>query len=207
MTYTVKNMEAARDAIVARAKELPKHISELQSRVQTLVKDINLADIKTLPEKVAVRVKAIDLSAIDTAASKAFAPINLTQLQARTKELQERLVEIPALIQGFVTELPEVTTKLVTETTAKAKTISDSVSIFGFSVRKPATKPAAKKTATKKPVATKPAAKKTATKPVAKKTATKMPVAKKSTPTVPPVVISAPTNGNGVASTDLGSML
>lgn len=175
MTNTVKNLETARDALVTRVKELP--------------------------DRVVSRVKAIDLNIeLPSAASsnlKAFAPIDLTALQAR-------LVEIPAFVQGLVTDLPEAATKLVAD--AKTKTVALLEQLTGRTpAPRKASKPAARKTTAKKAGPKTTTAKSSTTKKTTAKTSTVSKAPAKKTPDVPPVTFeaSAParvTNGNGMTS-------
>jgi hypothetical protein len=211
MNITLKNLESARDALVARVKDIPNQVNQIQGKVQTAVTQIDLGDLKALPQKAVDKVRSIDLNIeLPNSANanlKAFAPIDLPALQARTKDLQGKLVEIPALIQSFVQELPDnavriandlpgTATKLVNDAKERTTALQGKLT---FGKTSPKGKKTAKKAAPKKAAAKKPTAKKaTATKTTAKKTSTK-----KATPAVPPVELDASVNGNGLTTGSL----
>jgi hypothetical protein len=207
MNITLKNLESARDALVARVKDIPNQVNQIQGKVQTAVTQIDLGDLKSLPQKAVDKVRSIDLNIelpnATNANLKAFAPIDLPALQARTKDLQGKLVEIPALIQSFVQELPDNATRIANDLPGTAtKLVADAKErttalqgklTFGKTSPKGKT---AKKTTAKKTTAKKPAAKKT----TAKKTTAKKTSTKKATPSVPPVELDSSVNGNGLTT-------
>lgn len=179
MNIDLKNIESARDAVVARVKDLPNTVTKFQQKVQSKVTQLDL---------------------------KGFAPIDLPALQARTRDLQDKLVEIPTLIQGFVQELPDSATRIANDlpgtanklvADAKERTSALQSKLTGFGRTTGKGKKTAKKASSKKTSAAK---KTTAKKSTPKKTTARKTSTKKTTPSVPAVDLAGPANGNGISS-------
>lgn len=169
-----KNIDKARVAAVDAAKGLPKQIRDRKIELPKVQVNAFGRTLVSLPSR------TIDLSSIELpktevftdklGQAKVFAPIDVDALTARFNEVGDYIQTLPAKIstvpgklQGFVNDLPDSATKLVEDTTTKAKAIVDDLKtrpIVFVPARRQAAKPAAKK-ATRKPAAKK------ATKPTA----------------------------------------
>lgn len=104
----VKNLEAARTALLDVVKTLPQQLTELPAKLR--------ASLPKTPAAVQERIDQV----------KVFAPIDLDGLQEKARELQGRLVDLPALVSSFVSDL------------------ADRVTSKGSGAKKPSKKPASK---------------------------------------------------------------
>lgn len=128
-----RNIDKARDAVVGAVKGLPQQIRERRIELPKV-------ELEAFGRKLSVPSRTIDLTQVELpkvdvftdklGQAKVFAPIDLDAVTARVNEvgdylqtLPAKLSEVPSKVQGFVSDLPESATKLVEETTTKAKAI------------------------------------------------------------------------------------
>jgi len=173
MTELFKNVTKARDAVIDAAKQVPSQIIHLGEQAQTFVKSLDLTDLRSLPKQIKTQADKIDLNVKLTVPQvftdrvgqvKVFAPIDVDAIQAKVGEVGDylqtlpgKIEKVPALVQDFVSDLPDSATKLATETTAKAKTFVEDLKskpILFIPRKAEAKKPVKKTTASKKPKAT-----------------------------------------------------
>jgi len=164
----LRNFDKARTAAVDAVKSLPQ---QLRDRKIDLPKVELSAFGRTF---VSLPSRTIDLSTVELPSPQAFtdklghvkvlAPIDTEAVVSRVNEvgdylqtLPAKLSQVPGRVQDLVSDLPETATRLVDQTTTKAKGLVEDLKtrpIVFVPARKPA--PAKKKTTAKK--ATTPAA-------------------------------------------------
>ena len=175
---TKKYLYAAVGAQVAAAKSAQTKLEELMSKLNDNA-DSASSDVKGridiwADEGEKFLSQVTDTKAIDEITSK----VDFDQMSTQVHKLRDQLEDIVSTWRAnFRPESKMAVTVTVSDAEPVAPTTSKSAEA---TVTAPATKPAAKKTATKKPAAKTAAAKTTAAKkPAAKSTAAKKPAAKK----------------------------